>query len=142
MTVRQALTMFGRAMVMHCPNCGQSGIFHHWLQMSGRCPRCGLYFEREEGYWSGAVAINTVVTELIFAAVVAAVVIATWPAIPMVPLLVGGLALNAAIPVVFYPVSKTLWVATDLLFHPLEQSEQMEVERLRYVRDRASTLEE
>ena len=142
MTTRHALTMFGRAMIMHCPNCGQSGIFHRWLQMSGRCPRCGLYFEREEGYWTGAVAINTVVTELIFAAVVAAVVITTWPSIPTVPLLVGGLALNVIIPVIFYPISKTLWVATDLLFHPLEQSEQVEVERLRHVRERASTLEE
>ncbi len=27
--------------------------------MTGECPRCGLKFEREEGYWLGAIIINT-----------------------------------------------------------------------------------
>ena len=98
--------------------------------MSDRCPKCGLHFEREEGYWTGAVAINTVVTELVFVTMMVVVVIWTWPDIPMVPLLVAAVALNAVFPLFFYPISKTVWVAIDLSLHPLEERELHEVDSL------------
>ncbi len=125
-----------RGLTLHCPNCGQPRLFRHWLRMIDRCPQCGLHFEREEGYWTGAVAINTVVTEVIFVALLATVVIWTWPNVPMVPLLVAALVLNAVFPLFFYPISKTLWVAIDLSLHPLEEREQHEVTSLRDTRER------
>jgi hypothetical protein len=43
----------------------------------------------------------------------------TWPKLPVLELVAIGVAINAVFPIVFYPVSKTLWVATDLIFfHP------------------------
>jgi hypothetical protein len=80
------------------------------------CPRCGLVFEQEEGYWVGAMTVNIVVTELLFAVLLAIGVIATWPDLPVVPLVAIGVAVNVIFPVFFYPFSKTLWVALDLVF--------------------------
>lgn len=131
--------MLGRGLVRHCPNCGQGHLFRQWLRMSDRCPQCGLYFEREEGYWTGAVAINTVVTELIFIVVTAILVIWTWPDVPMVPILSAAIALNIIVPLIFYPISKTLWVAIDLMLHPLEEREQHEVASLRMTKQRHGT---
>lgn len=104
--------------------------------MTERCPGCGLFFEREEGYWTGAVAINTVVTELVFLIMMVIVVGITWPDIPVVPVMVAAISLNGIVPLVFYPASKTLWVATDLILHPLEEREEHEVAALRINRER------
>jgi Protein of unknown function (DUF983) len=104
--------------------------------MVDRCPQCGLYFEREEGYWTGAVAINLVVTELLFFACLAVAVIWTWPDVPLAPVLGGALALNGLFPLFFYPFSKTLWVAIDLTLHPLEEREEQEVSALRETKRR------
>lgn len=106
--------------------------------MIDRCPQCGLHFEREEGYWTGAVAINTVVTELVFIAFLVAAVVWTWPDIPLAPVLAGALALNGLFPLFFYPVSKTLWVAIDLTLHPLEEREEHEVLSLRETKQRVN----
>lgn len=83
-------------------------------------------------------AINLIVTELLFAALLLGVSIATWPDIPTVPLLVGGLALNGIANVLFYPIAKTLWIAIDLLIHPLETNESWEAAELRRIKDEMS----
>ncbi len=140
--MKDELTMLGRGLVRRCPNCGQGHLFRQWLKMNDRCPQCGLYFEREEGYWTGAVAINTVFTELVFIAVTATFVIWTWPDVPMVPILAGAIALNIVFPLFFYPISKTLWVAIDLMLHPLEEREQFEVSSLRLTKQRAESDKE
>jgi uncharacterized protein (DUF983 family) len=32
--------------------------FNGWITMHAVCPHCGLKFEREEGYWLGALYVN------------------------------------------------------------------------------------
>ena len=80
------------------------------------CPRCGLVFEVEEGYWVGAMTLNIVVTEALFVVLVGIGVVLTWPKLPVLPLVLIGVGINAVFPIFFYPISKTLWVATDLVF--------------------------
>jgi hypothetical protein len=103
--------------------------------MVDRCPNCGIFFEREEGYWTGAVAVNTVVTEFVFAIVLIIGVIWTWHDIPIKPMLIIALLLNGTFPIFFYPYSKTIWMALDLILHPLEEREEHEVITLRRVRN-------
>ena len=91
--------------------------------MSEHCPRCGLEFEREPGYWVGAVIINTAVIFGTFILVFGGMVLFTWPDVPWVMVLVVTLAANALIPILFYPISKTLWLAIELSWHPLELEE-------------------
>jgi hypothetical protein len=84
--------------------------------MRERCPVCGIRVARgEEGYQVGA---NMIAAELIFAAIFLAVLVYTWPDPPWSPLLYGGIALMVVLPAVFYPFSKTLFLAFDLVFRP------------------------
>ena len=53
-TVKRSSSAFVAALCQRCPRCRQAPIFHSWLQMNEVCPRCGLRFEREPGYFLGA----------------------------------------------------------------------------------------
>lgn len=106
------LRRFLRALRLHCPRCGSSGVVRR-LRLAERCPRCEHRFERHEGYWLGAIAINTVVTMGVFAITFVLAMVLTWPDPPWGAITVGVVTLNAIFPIVFYPWSKTLWVALE-----------------------------
>ncbi|HYH28256.1 MAG TPA: DUF983 domain-containing protein [Actinomycetota bacterium] len=112
-----ALRALARGSLKRCPRCGQNRLFRGFFRLVESCPRCGLRFEREEGMWVGAMIINTTVTSLAFVAVLVGGLLLTWPEVPVLPLTLACLAANAVTPVVFYPWSKTIWVAVDLLMH-------------------------
>jgi hypothetical protein len=80
------------------------------------CPECGLHFEREQGYWAGALAINIVATGGLFTLVFVALLIATIPKVPVAPLLFVLVPIALFGPIVYYPFSKTVWVAVDRAF--------------------------
>jgi len=107
-----------RASVRRCPNCGHRGVFRSWGTMVDRCPTCHLQYEREEGYWLGAVLINTVATIGLFAVTMISWAVTTWPDPPWTTMTATGIVINLITPLLFYPVSKTLWVAIDISAHP------------------------
>jgi uncharacterized protein (DUF983 family) len=108
--------MVGRALLLRCPRCGSRGIFRHWLAPKPQCPRCALRFDRgEKDHWLGAYAVNLVVSELIWAASIVTILIVTWPDVPWTFLEYGGAALMVAAPFIFFPFSRTVWLAIDLL---------------------------
>jgi hypothetical protein len=87
--------------------------------MVEECPRCGLSLERREhGYVVGAYMFNIIAAELIFAALFIGIMVALWPDPPWGLLTWGGAALMIILPIVFYPFSKTLFLAFDLVFRP------------------------
>jgi uncharacterized protein (DUF983 family) len=117
----QRLAMLRHALRRRCPVCGAPGIFQGWFTLRPRCPRCNFSFEREEGYWVGALIANIAVAELLFAAVFLGGVVFTWPDVPWLPLGILGVVAMVVLPVAFYPLSKTLWLWVDLAFlHPLD----------------------
>lgn len=110
---------FLRALRLRCPACGGGPLFHSWLRMAERCPRCGLRTERgEQGYVVGAYMFNIVAAELIWAALFVGVVWARWPSPPWELLTWGGGALMLGLPFLCYPFSKTVFLAFDLVFRP------------------------
>ena len=122
MSLSRFLALFGPALLRRCPNCGGRPIFDGWFRIRDRCPRCGLELQRgEEGYQVGAYMFNIVAAELAFAALFVGVLMATWPDPPWDLLLYGGMALMIVAPVVFYPLSKTIFLAFDLVFRPAER---------------------
>lgn len=92
-------------------------------ELHERCPTCGFRFERESGYWVGAMIINTAVS---FAAILVTFVLGmviTWPDVPWTALLVVTIFVAGAVPVIWYPLSKTVWQAIELSYHQLEEDE-------------------
>ena len=111
------------AVFLRCPNCGAVGIFRSWFRLEERCHKCGLQFEREEqGYQVGSYMFNIVGAELVFAAIFVATLRLTWPTPPWDLLTYGGAALMILMPILFFPFSKTLFLAFDLIFRPAGQS--------------------
>ena len=109
--------MVGRALMLRCPRCGSRGLLQHWLKAREQCPRCGVRLDRgEKDHWLGAYAVNLVASELIWALSMVAILVATWPKVPWTFLEYGGAAMIIAAPFVFYPFSRTLWLAADLAF--------------------------
>lgn len=119
-------TLLGRGLRKRCPRCGSGGIFSSRNRIRGSCPTCGVRFEREEGYWVGAMIINMVATVAVLAAVIGAGIALSWPDVPWTALTVAAVASAALTPVLFYPRSLTTWLATELSFHPLEPAEREE----------------
>jgi uncharacterized protein (DUF983 family) len=106
-------TVIWRGLTKRCARCGSGHLFSHYFTMVDDCPRCGLHFERESGYWTGALAINFVCSGGLLLALLVILLIATIPDVNA-PLILGILVPLAIIgPAVWYPFSKTLWVAID-----------------------------
>lgn len=91
--------------------------------MAERCPTCGHRFERMEGYWLGAIMVNTAVSFGVFLVVLIGVLVLTWPDVAWTALTIGLMAAVAIVPIIFYPFSKTLWVAMEMAARPLEAGE-------------------
>ncbi|MCZ7525070.1 MAG: DUF983 domain-containing protein [Acidimicrobiia bacterium] len=110
-----------------CPRCGSGHLFRRYFRMVPDCPRCGLHFEREQGYWVGALAINIIATGGLLALTVVVGLALTVPDVPVVPLLALVLPIGILGPIVFYPCSKTLWAAVDRAFlQRLDPGEQLD----------------
>src|SRR5262245_27449856 len=115
--------LFARALARHCPVCGQGQLFRRWFQMVDRCPRCGLHFERERGQWTGHLGLNTIVSFGALLLTLLGFALLTWPDLPAGPAIVTALAVAALVPLLFYPWSKTIWLAFDLAINPLRADE-------------------
>jgi uncharacterized protein (DUF983 family) len=125
--------MLLRAATRRCPRCGSRGLFKHWVTMVPDCPRCGLHFERESGYWAGALAINIILVGGVFTVAFVVALVLTVPDIPIAPLLAIFIPLMVLGPIFFYPFSKTIWVAIDRAFlQRLDANERTDEQLRRY----------
>lgn len=121
------MTILIRGLLLHCPHCGKGKLFRRGFKMYERCPVCGWKYEREEGYWTGAIAVNLVVTELLIALVV--VPLAVWLALnhqPITLLVAIGLPLPFILPFLFFRHAKSLWMSIDFMVHPVDPEERMD----------------
>jgi len=119
--------MFWRGATRRCARCGSGHLFHRWFTIAERCPGCNLKFEREQGYWSGALAINIAVTAAVFILVFAIAIALTAPHIPVGELLAILVPLMIIVPIAYYPFSKTVWVAVDrALLQHLDPNERLD----------------
>jgi len=109
-------TAFARGFTRRCPRCGSGKLFRHYVSMVPDCPRCGLHFEREQGYWAGAIAVNIICVGAVFGIAFLVAMILTVPDVPVALMLAIFLPLAGLGPIVWYPFSKTIWVAVDRAF--------------------------
>ena len=115
--------MLGRALLKRCPRCGTGHLFTSWWKMKEECPGCRLHFEGrpEEGHFLGAITINTGLTAGILLlgiwlyAIVLAVSDNGGP--PVWFVVVTAAALAVTMPVIFYPFTKTIWVAAEIIMN-------------------------
>jgi uncharacterized protein (DUF983 family) len=122
----RAWTLLRRALGRRCPQCGASDIFRRWFTLAEHCPRCGYAFAREEGYFLGAYAINLIVAEFIGLGAVIVLLINTDFSLWVQEAL--AIATAVSLPIIFFPYSRTLWMALDLLIHRDTSERQLRAE--------------
>ena len=114
----RAVQALVRGIRLRCPRCGYGPIFRGWFSMGASCPGCAFAFEREQGYFVGAIYVNYAATVLIaifgYFALYAVLSLAQQ-------LLVWG-AFCVIFPLWFFRYSKSLWLAMDWFFDPGERS--------------------
>lgn len=118
-TWNRFLVTMRRAFSRRCPYCGSPDIYESYFALRERCPWCGVQFEREEGYFLGAYALNLIVAELLGLGL--AIILLFRTELRHLSLIwqeIIAVALAIAFPVILFPFSRTVWIALDLVFHP------------------------
>jgi uncharacterized protein (DUF983 family) len=108
----------GRGLRKRCPRCGGGGLFDGWLTMKERCPTCSYAFQQggaDDAFFLGAMALNIGLTECVLGLLIAVSFAATLPDPPIGKLIAIAVPLMIVAPIAFYPFSRTLWAAVDLV---------------------------
>ncbi len=121
--LRRLALQFWRGVRLRCPLCG-GGARSGWLSIHAVCPRCGLRSDRgESDAFIGGYVVNFVTAELAAALLIGITVALTWPVVPWRALMWGGAALMVALPILFFPHSRSVWLAIDLTFRPPREAD-------------------
>jgi uncharacterized protein (DUF983 family) len=129
LSVSRAARLYARGLTLRCPACGGARLPRSWFRLQLKCPACGLRTDRgEEDFFLGGIMLNYVFCGVFFLAAVIAVMVATWPDVPWGLVQWGGIGLIVLLPLAFYPLSLTTWLASDILIKPVT-SEEMEWHR-------------
>lgn len=112
--------VLGRGVRLACPRCGAGRLFAGPFRMHRRCAACGLVFERESGYFVGAIYVNYGITVTI--ALLGYFALDAWLGLSVGwQLLLWG-AFTVVFPLWFFRYSKALWLSLDHLVDPVDTS--------------------
>lgn len=113
--MQMAVSILGRSLRLRCPRCGEGTFLEHGFNTRRDCKVCRLRFEREEGYWTGAIYVNLITTQFLIVGGLFVMMFGTdlglWTQISI--LAVVGLVF----PIGFYPFSKSIWLGMDYYFN-------------------------
>ncbi len=100
-----------------CPRCREGPVFHRFMAMHDACAVCGHRFEREPGYFLGAMYVSYAIAVLVYLLLVGLAHL-------LLPRLPETLVLGAAFPpfLLFVPLifrySRVIWMHLDWLLDP------------------------
>lgn len=100
-----------------CPRCRHGRIFRTWWAMHPLCPGCGLRFEREQGYFTGAMYVSYLLALPVITLCTAAVLLAAPRLSFEATALVAFLLFLPFVPLLFR-ASRILWIHFDRTVDP------------------------
>ena len=104
---------------LRCPRCLNGRVWRRFVSMNPTCPECGFVFERESGYFAGAMVVSYGLAVPILAAIVIALI--TMGGLdPVVALIIGNTAYLVLVPFIFR-YSRVMWLHLDWLIDPGER---------------------
>lgn len=101
-----------RGLLLQCPYCAQANIIKFPFWIKDCCPKCGYRFAPESGYFLGGYAFNLVGVEVIGLVVI--IIILLRSNLSLLQQEVIGIGAAVLLPIIFFPWSRTLWMAFDL----------------------------
>ena len=110
------LKILGNGVRLRCPRCGVGHLYEKPFKMYGNCSHCELKFEREQGYFIGAMYINYAATIAI--AVPGYFLLDAFTALTINQQLALWVPFAVIFPLVFFRHSRSLWLVLDHYFNP------------------------
>jgi ABC-2 type transport system ATP-binding protein len=95
-------------------------MFQGLFRMQPECPTCGLKFEREPGYFLGAIYINYAAT--VGCMLAGFFALDYWVNLSLTYQIIVWSGFGVVFPMLFYRYSKSLWLCLDYLFSPVEEA--------------------
>lgn len=105
-----------RALRLACPYCGEGDLFAWWFGMHDRCPKCGVSFEREPGFFLGSIYFNYGLTALVVA--IAYPVLLFTETLTGPWLIAGTMTFAILFPAWFFRYARSLWFGMDQFLDP------------------------
>lgn len=109
-----APVIMARSLRLRCPRCGKGAFLKSFFKVNDTCNVCGMRFQREEGFYVGAIYANLIATQfLVIGGLFALMFLTDFSLITMIVILAGVAGL---FPVVFYPFSLAIWLGMNHFF--------------------------
>ena len=103
-------------LALRCPRCLEGRVWRGFLSMNVACPVCGLVFEREPGYFTGAMVVSYMLAVPVLGLmVIGLMAFAHFDAVAA--LLVGDAAYLVFVPFIFR-YSRVVWLHFDWAIDP------------------------
>ena len=107
-------------LMLRCPACGNAPIVKTPFKIKDHCSSCRAAFQREQGFFVGAILVNVVTTELV-------ILLAYMVSLPVINahyqlVLVILFVIALTFPVAFYHHSWSIWLTFDHLVEGLPKS--------------------
>lgn len=100
-----------------CPRCRTGKMFRGPVAMNDPCPNCGLVFQREEGYFLGAMYVSYGLSVILIGAAYFAIT-SIWPTLTAIPVLIIITALYAPFVTVVFRYSRVIWIYFERAISP------------------------
>jgi uncharacterized protein (DUF983 family) len=109
----------GAILHLRCPRCRRGLVLRGRFAMNNLCPVCGLKFDREPGYFVGAMYVSYAMAALVLG-VFTFVISLYLPDLPLYALL--GIAIGCFLPLVplVFRYSRVIWMSIDRAIDPGE----------------------
>ena len=118
MDIDRAKLLIRRGVNLRCPECGQGKLYSAPFRMCTSCEFCGLVYEREQGYFVGAIYVNVIVTEsLLLGSLLIYVLLARDISETIIAILI---VLAVILPLAFFHHSRSIWMSVDHIINPRE----------------------
>jgi len=115
--LRTIVDIIFRSLRLRCPACGRASIVNAPFRIRQTCTSCGVSFNREEGFFVGAILVNVLATEgVIILAYLVTITIGHDIDLNVITVL---LVLAVTFPLLFYHHSWSLWLGFDHLIESL-----------------------
>ena|SRR5690242_4170987 len=116
MDIDRAKLLMRRGVKLRCPECGLGKLYRAPFRMRSRCKFCDLVYEREQGYFVGAIYVNVIVTEsLLLGSLLIYVLLARDISETIIAILI---VLAMILPLAFFHHSRSLWMSIDHILNP------------------------
>ena len=116
MDLRGIGQVLGRGFSLRCPRCGTAPLFRGPFSMYPDCLSCSLRFEREQGYFVGAIYINYAVTAV--TAIVGYFALDHFVGMPRTQQLITWSTFGVFFPLFFFRYSRSLWLNLEYFLNP------------------------